>query len=112
MILEEAVHKAVNDGYYRQHGDGLRAADSGVHGHRAVSPPCGPRTSLTEHVGETLLDPTFWQALASRLEAEGRYPHGDWKILWHDFIEHLIDGGSAEGFFAPLTAPRKERDQG
>jgi hypothetical protein len=112
MTIAEAVHKAVQEGYHVQSFDGGSTSSSGVHGHYAAWTRKDHPSSLMVTAAETFLDPAFWQALGCALEVDGIYPHGDWKILWHDFIEHLIDGGTAEGFFETIASPSMDTRKG
>lgn len=52
-----------------------------------------------------LLDPLFWQALGKSLgwkEAGWTKGQDEWIWYWHDFIDHLAEGGTAEDFFTHL----------
>ena len=53
-----------------------------------------------------LLDHLFWQALGKAmgwgLEEDENKRWMDWKTHWHDFIQHLIEGKSADSFFDDL----------
>lgn len=84
MTIADAIHKAATAGYHLPPEAERCPADQGP-------------------VAAMFLEPAFWQALAEALDGEGQYPHGDWKILWHDFIEHLIEGGTAKSFFARMA---------
>jgi hypothetical protein len=54
-------------------------------------------------------DPSFWQALGKArgwgIEPSGSIWQGveQWRIRWHDFIDHLADGKDAESFFNDLS---------
>lgn len=50
-----------------------------------------------------VLNPLFWRAIG---KAEGwpekHTAYLGWKNRWHDFIDHLADGGTPDTFFAAL----------
>jgi hypothetical protein len=60
---------------------------------------------------DVFLDPGFWQALGRArgwtTDEDGKYWRGSvadwkanyWKTHWHNFIDRLAGGDSAEGFF-------------
>ncbi|KKM66273.1 hypothetical protein LCGC14_1482830 [marine sediment metagenome] len=65
-----------------------------------------------------LLDPSFWRALGKSMEwarckASWQYEKGftikngkdsaEWVIRWHQFIDHLAEGGTPESYFEKLT---------
>ena len=50
---------------------------------------------ITLHLGETLLDPQFWQCLGKALNR-------DWKILSWKFWANIMESKSPEEFFKEL----------
>ena len=46
-----------------------------------------------------LLDRDFWKAFNTVLVRHADYRER-WSDYWHKFIDHLVDGNSAESFFA------------
>ncbi|HVB33734.1 MAG TPA: hypothetical protein VNJ52_05090 [Patescibacteria group bacterium] len=57
------------------------------------------------HGSDVFLDPSFWQSLGKALGwGENDTAHrNEWISRWHDFIDHLAEGKSAESFFETLT---------
>lgn len=57
---------------------------------------------------KTQLDPLFWQSLGKALELDGstyvwqKDDEVKWLTLWHKFIDHLVEGKSADKFFTNL----------
>lgn len=48
------------------------------------------------------LDPLFWQSLIKGLGWTLDHETYGWIATWHQFIDHLIHGNSAEDFFNKL----------
>jgi hypothetical protein len=106
MTIHDAVEKAVDQGYYVLGFDGVTTTYRGANAEWSVWRRTDNGSSFMVCLSDTFLDPAFWQAFTYSLP--GVYPHGDWKILWHDFIEHLIDEGNADSFFAGLGASQPD----
>ena len=57
---------------------------------------------------EMVLDPNFWQCLGKVVGWEDSELFDNdgniqiWKLEWHNFIDHLADGKSAEDYFKSL----------
>lgn len=52
-----------------------------------------------EYIEElALLHPIFWQSLGKQQGWVDR----TWNTRWHQFIDHIAEGGTADGFFAAL----------
>ena len=81
---------------------------------------------------QIFLDPNFWKCLGKVMgyeeiyycedkehcefagtppfECQGHYkrPNNSWEAIWHEFINYLADGKSAEDYFKELICPIKE----
>lgn len=72
----------------------------------------GPYESNPIRIDEiAFMSPLFWMALGKSLGWTGLYKDYDritkaknWLNIWHDFIDHLSNGGTAEDFFKSLLA--------
>lgn len=113
--IEQAVKEAIGAGYNLRNTpfDFAQVEDK--------------RASDFLHVADLFLDRDFWIALgkARGWKEERTYCHGsprcikgvselhrpcawetsdaEWKENWREFIDHLIDGGTPESFFASLA---------
>jgi hypothetical protein len=105
MTIQEAMNKAVAGGYHVQGSDGGATSYSGANSDFSLWTRTDNASSFLVPVEETLLDPAFWTAFGRALAREGVWPSGDWKHLWHQFTEHLINGGTRETFFQTLASP-------
>ena len=105
MTIQEAMNKAIEGGYHCNGADGMDTDDAGAN--RECSAWTSKENDSTGVVGvkALLLDPAFWTAFGRALAREGVWPSGDWKHLWHQFTEHLINGGTRETFFQTLASP-------
>ena len=97
MTIREAIEKAIEGGWDKT---------------RALFNPNNASYSMEK----VYLDPEFWQALGKsigwRLDktqfSEGRQGHtrtylmSGWQYRWHNFIDHLSDGGTIEEYFDKL----------
>ena len=122
MTLEKVIKKAIRAGWdWRkdfEHPKSLRISPNEM---------VGLSTVLKEKV---FLSPLFWQSLAKSLnfselgisvstwkafcsdcqklsggscgQHDNTWLQSGWKILWHRFIDHLIQGKNAESFFETL----------
>jgi hypothetical protein len=108
MTIQEAMQKAVEEGYHVKSLDGLDTYYSGANTEWSVWTRKDTESSFMARVEETFLDGAFWQAFARGLESDGGYPYGDWQRLWYAFIGHVSDGGTFEDFFAHIAAPRMD----
>ena len=61
-----------------------------------------------QYFNKLLLDPSFWQSLGKAIGwGENQYSPGEglvdgWLYYWHNFIDHLADGGTIESYFEKL----------
>jgi hypothetical protein len=104
MTIQEAINKANEGGYHIQSSDGMATYYSGANSEFSVWTRQDNASSFLVPVEETFLDPAFWQALGRALDTDGIAPDGNWKHLWHQFIEHLSHGGTPPAFFQPLAS--------
>lgn len=60
---------------------------------------------------DMILDPLFWQALGKSMGWDGTdclhngckdHPSKEWKVRWHELIDHLAEGKSIEDYFNDL----------
>jgi len=123
MTIEEALHKAVAEGYYVQSFYGVEMYYSGANNEYSVWTRKDNHSSFMEYVEKTFLDPCFWQALGRALqwdhkvmtvhEVENGRPTivtragQHWFYQWHRFIDFLAEGKTAEDFFATLGLSEK-----
>ena len=105
MTIQEAINKAVEGGYHIKGSDGMDTDYEGANSDFSLWTRKDNESSFMIPMEETFLDPSFWQALSQSLSLDGGAPSGDWKGLWHQFIEHLSNGGTPQAFFQHLAAP-------
>jgi hypothetical protein len=105
MTIQDALNKAVAGGYHVQGSDGGVTVYSGANSDFTLWTRTDNASSFMIPMEETLLDPTFWTAFGRALAREGGSQSGDWKQLWHQFTEHLIQGGTPAAFFQTLVSP-------
>src|SRR5215216_6221619 len=105
MTIQDALNTAVAGGYHVQGSDGGVTVYSGANSDFTLWTRTDNASSFLIPLEETLLDPAFWTAFGRALAREGVSPSGDWKQLWHQFIEHLIQGGTPAAFFQTLASP-------
>jgi len=105
MTIQEAMNKAVAGGYHVQGSDGGATSYSGANSEFSLWTRTDNASSFLVPMEETLLDPAFWTAFGCMLARDRVCPSGDWKHLWHQFTEHLINGGTRETFFQTLASP-------
>jgi hypothetical protein len=104
MTIQEALNTAVAGGYHVQGSDGVATVYSGANSDFTLWTRTDNASSFMIPLEETLLDPAFWTAFGRALAREG-VSQGDWKQLWHQFTEHLIQGGTPAAFFQTLATP-------
>ena len=104
MTIQEALNKAVAEGYHVQGSDGVGTVYSGANSDFTLWTRTDNASSFMIPMEETLLDPAFWIAFGRACAREGVSPSGDWKQLWHRFTEHLIQGGTSTTFFQTLAS--------
>ena len=104
MTIQEALNTAVAGGYHVQGSDGVATVYSGANSDFTLWTRTDNASSFMIPLEETLLDPAFWTAFGRALAREGVSQAGDWKQLWHQFTEHLIQGGTPAAFFQTLAS--------
>jgi len=105
MTIQEAMSTAVEGGYHIKGSDGMGTDYEGANSDFSLWTRKDNESSFMVPVEETFLDLRFWQALGQTLAIDGVSPYGDWKNLWHQFIEHLSNGGTPHAFFQHLASP-------
>lgn len=114
MTIQEAITSAVNGGYKYQAGTTLAYDNS--YDEWFVNDGDGGFT--VPSLSDFWIDPRFWQALGASvgwvgtsvfkncLCLDNKNPKQirmmEWHLYWHKFIDHLIEGGTPESFFATL----------
>jgi len=128
MTIEEALHKAVAEGYHSKSLHGVDTYYSGANHECSVWTRPDNHSSFVVPLEGTFLDPLFWQALGRALgwdQAIGtvhavengrptvitRAGH-QWLAHWHRFIDDLAEGKTTESFFARLASPVPEHARG
>lgn len=109
---EKAIKKAIDGGY--QGGKNFASYRSSHGYHRIIICDEGILPKKVLELSDILLDPTFWQALGKAegwgnisldgaVWKSGRDGYINvWQSYWHDFIDHLASGKSADAFFEEL----------
>jgi hypothetical protein len=105
MSIQQAINKAVVGGYQAQGVEGRAISYSGANSEFSVWTCTDTESSFMVPVTETFLDPTFWMAFRRALTLDGIRLSGDWRHLWHQFIEHLSHSGTPEAFFQTMASP-------
>jgi len=91
MTISQAIEKAIEGGWIYKNEWGNNPIDMPVE--------------------RILLDPLFWQSLGKAMgwdessgifREPGHVEMKEWMFRWHDFTDHLIEGKTAESFFANL----------
>jgi hypothetical protein len=109
MTINEAITNAVKEGYRVSIFKGVEMYYSGANTEWVVWTRQDNDSSFMRRVEETFIDPTFWQALTRALYRADIYPSGDWKSLWHQFIDSLINGKTPELFFKHISPHSRRR---
>jgi hypothetical protein len=113
MTIQEALNLAVAGGYHVPPGsDGAATVYGGANSEFSLWTRTDNASSFLVPLEETLLDAAFWTALGCALAREGVLQAGDWKQLWHQFTEHLIQSGTPAGFFQTLDSPSSPHRRG
>ena len=121
MMIQEAMHKAVEGGYHIDGAHGIATSYIGGNDECSAWTRTDNDSSFMVPVEETFLDPRFWQALGRALgwsevcdltiicvhgeEEWRRYRVSYWMYQWHCLIQALADGKTPEAFFAQLPPP-------
>ena len=119
MTIEEVLNKANEGGYHIHGSDGMDTYYEGANSEYSVWTRKDNESSFIVPMEETLLDPTFWQALGRALgwsagcELAITCVHGDeecrrcrgyyWMYQWHCCIQEIANGKPPAAFFARLT---------
>ena len=128
MTITEALHHATQGGYHIQAFDGMDTAYAGANSEYSVWTRNDNDSSFIVPVADSFLDPHFWQALGRRsgwdqaVKTVQTVENGratlvtrtgaDWVSSWHQFIDCLVAGQTAEDFFASVPCPAtKEREK-
>ena len=112
MTIAEAIQHAANHGYRVQSLDGMELF-FGANQEYSVWTRTDNHSSFMTRVEETFLDRQFWRALGEALKwyaSDGqRSPQDDqpWQTQWHQFLQYLAAGKTAEDFFGQLSAPEQ-----
>jgi hypothetical protein len=125
MTIADALQQAIKGGYHIKGTDGMDPVYAGANSEYSVWTRKDNESSFVIPVADTFLDPHFWYALgrglgwdqavrAVRVMDNGRdmlvtRTGYHWVSYWHHFIDSLIEGKTAEDFFASVPYPR---DQG
>ena len=120
MTIAEVLKKATEGGYHINGSDGVEISYIGANDEYSAWTRTDNESSFMVPVEETLLDPSFWQALGRTLgwsevcdlviicvhgEEECRRCRGYyWMYQWHCFIQAIADGNTPEAFFERLTS--------
>ena len=106
MKIKEAISLAVEGGWKAPYDYAtFEATENYVY----FYPKHGGRIDYA--MGFVLLDPAFWQALGKSLgwkegmgiyREPGHFELTEWWSQWHNFIDHLAEGGKAEEWFEKL----------
>jgi len=128
MTIDEALHKAVAEGYHSQSLHGVETSYSGANREFSVWTRTDNHSSFVVPTEGTFLDPLFWQALGRALgwDQAMRTVHAvengrptivtraghHWLSHWHRFIDDLAEGKTAESFFASLASPVPDHSLG
>jgi hypothetical protein len=122
MTIQEAVNKAVQEGYHIYGTDGMDTSYEGATNDYSAWTRKDNESSFLVPTEETFLDPRFWQALGHALgwseecdlvimsthgHAACRYRGYHWMYQWHCFIQALADGNTPETFFAYLPSSQQ-----
>jgi hypothetical protein len=99
MTIQMAINKAVEGGYHIYGSDGMDTDYSGANSDWSVWTRKDNESSFMVRIEETFLDPAFWKALGYGLG----WRSGDWKAVWHRFIDHLANDKTPELFFESLA---------
>ena len=122
MTIAEVLHKATEGGYHLDGSDGMDTAYGGANSEYSVWTRKDNASSFIIPVEQTFLDPDFWHALGRALAWDHpvrtvhAVEHGratmvtqagaHWVSYWHRFIDCLVEGKTAEDFFASVPCPR------
>jgi hypothetical protein len=127
MTIAEALHQATQGGYHIKGSDGIDTTYAGANNEYSVWTRKDNDSSFIVPVADTFLDPHFWCALgrglgwdqtvrtvpcmengrATLVTRTGHY----WVSCWHHFIDCLIEGKSAEDYFASVPYPADQGGQ-
>ncbi len=103
--MKEAIKKAIQGGFkphWSLHEDTIEKTIEMLEGKDEIY---SDYFGTIKQAPKPLLDPLFWQSLGKALNwkiDKSRVGLHEWKIRWHEFTEHLINGGEAEKFFNQL----------
>jgi len=114
MTIQDAIKKAIDGGYKKKEINQCTIwfiHENAFDGKRdcfvidnSYTDQHGERHKKAIHYAKEIvfLDPLFWQCLGKAM-GWGKLISGiwigDWRKHWHDFIDHLAEGKSAEQFF-------------
>ena len=96
MTIQEALNKAVKEGYHVNGTDGVATSYSGANSEYSVWTRTDNQSSFMIGIEETVLDPAFWTSLFG--DKGGRK-------MAVSMMQHVFDGGSIESFFRDYVAP-------
>ena len=127
MTIQETIQKAIEGGYLmlgfaekplfswsvdKYWGGWLISVRYGEFGKESIDKTKHIDSKYNDFdIDKVLLDPLFWQSLGRSMgwnKIDGKtdiiYCHKEkeWQGYWHKMIDHLVEGGSVEGFFEKL----------
>jgi hypothetical protein len=99
MTIQEALQKAVAEGYHVHSYDGAETYYWGTNNECVVWLRKQTNSSFMVKGEDTFLDPLFWEALGRAMDWMG----GEWKAAWHRFVDYFAERKTPEAFFASLS---------
>ena len=123
MTIQEAIDKAVEEGYHVYGSDEMDTYYEGANSDFSAWTRRDNASSFLVPTEETFLDPQFWQAFGCALgwsdtcdlaiisvhwkEEYQSFRRYYWMLQWHRFIQALADGHISEVFFAQLPSAQR-----
>jgi len=100
MTIDEAMTKAVKEGYHVRSFDSIEMYYSGANDEWSVWTRKDNDSSFMKRVEEIFLDPDFWSCLFGKKVGRKRALQ---------MVDHLFEGGSHASFFAIFPAPSRDK---
>ena len=107
MKIEQAIKKAIEGGWLKNILKNYTYEVFGTSCIEFFDKETGAKVMIIQ-IAEMLLDPQFWQCLGKAMGweevwRENNTPHiKDWKVYWHELIDHLAEGKTIEKYFEEL----------